>query len=241
MQQGDFKPNVLKSTDRGKTWTSIAANLPERDCVWCLAEDHVNKDLLFAGTEFGLYFTVDGGKQWVQLRGGVPTIPFRDIIIQRREGDLVCATFGRGFFVLDDIAPLRHLTPKNLAKEGVLFPVRKAYNFKEQTKDVLAAGSYAAANPPRGAVFTYFLREPWAKDVKVVLTVTDSSGTMTPIAGTNSPGINRVSWEPEVVGKAARFQVSLGKQVGTTLTAIGESQSFEVVPLVGGGMGTKKY
>jgi photosystem II stability/assembly factor-like uncharacterized protein len=101
-QRGDFKPYLLRSTDRGKTWTSVAGDLPARHPVWSVVEDHVNRDLLFAGTEFGLFFTVDGGKHWVPLRGGAPTIAIRDLDIQRRENDLVCATFGRGFFVLDD-------------------------------------------------------------------------------------------------------------------------------------------
>ncbi len=90
LQRGDFKPYLLKSTDRGKTWTSIVSNLPQNHQVWCVVEDHVNKDLLFVGTEFGLFCTVDGGKNWVQLKGGLPVVAFRDLEIQRRENDLVC-------------------------------------------------------------------------------------------------------------------------------------------------------
>src|SRR5207244_2058568 len=104
-QRGDFKPYLLKSADRGKTWTSIVGDLPGHHQVWCIVEDHVNKNLLFAGTEFGLFFTVDGGKNWVQLKGNVPTVAFRDLEIQKRENDLVCATFGRGFYILDDYTP----------------------------------------------------------------------------------------------------------------------------------------
>jgi photosystem II stability/assembly factor-like uncharacterized protein len=227
-QRGDFKPYVLKSSDRGKTWTSIAADLPERHVVWSLAEDHVNKDLLFAGTEFGLFCTVDGGKRWLQLRGGVPTIAFRDMEIQRRENDLVCATFGRGFFVLDDYTPLRHLTANNLSRDGVLFPVRKVLQFKVQPVDKIAKEQYFAANPPAGAVFTYFLRAALPEGAKLVLTVTDSKGGKLQFPGPGTPGLHRVSCE---IDQPGRCEVSLGKQVGTTLTPIGESQSFEVVPL----------
>ena len=105
----DFKPYLLKSTDAGKTWTSIAGNLPENGPVLAFAEDPVNANLLFAGTEFGAFFTIDGGAHWVRLKGGLPTIAVRDMVIQAREGDLVIATFGRGFYVLDDISPLRQI------------------------------------------------------------------------------------------------------------------------------------
>ena len=93
--------------------------------MWSVVEDHVNKDLLFVGTEFGLFFTVDGGKQWLPLKTGVPTVAFRDLAIHKRDNDLVAATFGRGFYVLDDYTPLRHLTAETLAKPAALFPVRR--------------------------------------------------------------------------------------------------------------------
>src|SRR4029079_11448656 len=101
-QTGDYKPYLLKSTDRGRTFTSIAGNLPALHDVWAIAQDHVNGDLLFAGTEFGLFFTVDGGRQWTQLKGGMPVTQVRDLKLQKRESDVVMATFGRGFYVLDD-------------------------------------------------------------------------------------------------------------------------------------------
>jgi Uncharacterized protein related to plant photosystem II stability/assembly factor len=103
----DFKAYLLKSSDAGKTWNSIAGDLPENGPVLAFAEDTVNENLLFAGTEVGVFFTIDGGQHWVRLKGGLPTIAVRDIVIQAREGDLVIATFGRGFYVLDDITPLR--------------------------------------------------------------------------------------------------------------------------------------
>ena len=106
-KNGDFKPYIYKSTNHGGSWTSIAGDLPANGPVLAFAEDHVNPDLLFVGTEFGLFFTVDGGKKWIRLRTNLPTIPVRDLAIQERENDLVLATFGRGFYVLDDYSPLR--------------------------------------------------------------------------------------------------------------------------------------
>ncbi|MCK5367291.1 MAG: glycosyl hydrolase, partial [Cyclobacteriaceae bacterium] len=105
-KKGDFKPYLMKSNDAGKSWISIASNLPERGSVYAIAEDHVNPSLLFAGTEFGVFFTLNRGKKWTQFKSGLPTVAIRDIEIQKRENDLVLASFGRSFYVLDDYSPL---------------------------------------------------------------------------------------------------------------------------------------
>ncbi len=162
---GDYKPYFLKSEDRGKTWTNIASDLPQRTIVWSMAQDHVNKDLIFAGTEFGIYSTVDGGKHWIKLSGGVPTISFRDIEVQERDSDLVGASFGRGFFVLDDYSPLREASEQAFGQESILFPVKKALLYIPQMplqgsgKSSLGDSFYLAPNPPFGAVFTYYLKD----------------------------------------------------------------------------------
>ncbi|HYG65125.1 MAG TPA: glycosyl hydrolase [Thermoanaerobaculia bacterium] len=164
-KMGDFKPYVLRSTDRGRTWTSIAGDLPERGTVYALVEDPDAPGLLFAGTEFGLFFTRDGGKRWVRLRGGLPTIQVRDLAIQRREKDLVVGTFGRGIYILDDYTPLRHGTPEALEREAALFPVRTAWLYSPSSplgyrgKSFQGDSLYTAPNPPFGAVFTYHLKE----------------------------------------------------------------------------------
>lgn len=167
-KNGDFKPYVLKSTDTGKTWVSISSNLPERGSVYALAEDHVNRNLLFAGTEFGLFVSVDGGKNWKPLKSGLPTIAVRDIAIQKRENDLVLATFGRGFYILDDYTPLRSLAKEILNSGAHIFPVKDALMYMESSP--LGSGGAAGKgfqgemyfneeNPPLGAVFTYHLKE----------------------------------------------------------------------------------
>jgi photosystem II stability/assembly factor-like uncharacterized protein len=164
-KMSDFKPYLLKSTDEGKSWSSIASDLPARGSVWAFAEDHVDPALLFAGTEFGLFFTVDGGGHWVQLKGKFPVIPVRDIALQKRENDLVVATFGRGFYVLDDYTPLRGLRAETLEKDAVQFPIKKAALYQPTNwlglKDKAFQGEsfYTAANPPFGAVFTYYLKD----------------------------------------------------------------------------------
>jgi len=165
-KNGDFKPYAAKSTDRGQTWTSIAGDLPERGMVWALAEDHVKPGLLFAGTEFGVFFTLDDGAKWIQLKGGMPTVAVRDLAIQQRENDLAVGTFGRGFYILDDYTPLRHVTEQVLEQDTVVFPVKNALSYIEQSRLGLPLEKafqgdhfYSAANPAFGAVFTYYLKD----------------------------------------------------------------------------------
>ena len=161
----DFKPYLLRSSDGGKSWTSIAGNLPENGPVLAFAEDTVNANLLFAGTEFGAFFTVDGGSHWVQLKGGLPTIAVRDMVIQAREGDLVIATFGRGFYVLDDISALRQIKAESLEHSAAMFPVKDSLLYIERhplggpKKGFQGDAFYTADNPPYGAVFTAYLKE----------------------------------------------------------------------------------
>lgn len=157
-KNGDFKPYVLKSTDTGRNWTSIASNIPGNTMVWRLVQDHVKKDLLFAATEYGIYFTPDGGRKWIKLKGGIPTISFRDLTIQRRENDLVCASFGRGFYILDDYSPLREIKAGGLSDEMLMFPVKDAWLYVPRSATGgQGASRYVAENPPFGAGITYYL------------------------------------------------------------------------------------
>ena len=164
-KMGDFKPYVLKSADRGRTWVSIAGDLPQRGTVYAVVEDPQDRNLLFAGTEFGLFFTPDGGKKWIQLKGGLPTIQVRDLAIQEREDDLVLATFGRGFYILDDLAALRGLDAAKLGAPAILFPAGKAQLFVpgsrigDRERGFLGETYYPAANPPFGATFTWYLKD----------------------------------------------------------------------------------
>jgi photosystem II stability/assembly factor-like uncharacterized protein len=156
---GDFSPYLVKSTDTGRSWTDISGDLPARHIVWRVVQDHVDPDLLFAATEFGVFFTADSGQEWVKL-GGAPTIAFRDIVIQREHEDVVAASFGRGIFVLDDYTPLREAAAEGLTSEAVLFETRPALWYEPaDVEDSQGANQYAAENPPFGAVFTYWLRD----------------------------------------------------------------------------------
>lgn len=172
-KMADFKPYILKSDDRGRSWDLLTAGLPANGPAYTITEDNLEKNLLFAGTEYGLYFSINGGNNWRQLKSGLPTIAIRDLAIQERESDLVLASFGRSFYILDDYSPLRHLAkkPEVLKSEGQIFPVKKALLFMETRWGPGAQGSnfYQAENPAFGATFTYFLRDTIRslKDIRV--------------------------------------------------------------------------
>jgi len=295
-QLGDYKPYLVRSTDRGRTWTNITGNLPAKHDVWSVVQDHVNGNLLFAGTEFGVFVSVDGGANWAALKGGLPSIQVRDMQVQKRETDLAIATFGRGFYVLDDYSALREVTPASLAEEARLFPLRHAYSFN--TTGLGPAGSagigtlsgnWQVANPPFGAVFTYNVRQTLPADTKLVLTIENQAGTQVRRCELDKTlGLRRVAWglvpdapptgrggaSPGAAGGTGgrgagapdstaasgppalasctvapgrgigggrggggqrvpngAYTASIGKMVGTTVTPIGPSQGFLVLPL----------
>lgn len=163
-KRGDFQPYIVKSTDRGQTWTLLQGNLPERGSVYTIAQDHEDKDLLFCGTEYGCFTSLNGGANWVELSSGLPTIAIRDIEIQRSHNDLVLASFGRGFFILDDYSPLRSIEPETM-EDARMFPIAAAKMFETTAPYALGgrafqgANFFTAPNPTYGATFTYQLTE----------------------------------------------------------------------------------
>jgi photosystem II stability/assembly factor-like uncharacterized protein len=162
-KRGDYEPYVMKSENRGRSWKSITGNLPERGSAHTIVEDHVDPDLLFVGTEFGLFVTQDGGNSWSELEGNFPTIAVRDIEIQKRENDLVVGTFGRGIYILDDYSALR--TKQNALANEHLFEVRDPWLYIEgdlwdsREKGSMGAAFFNSPNPPFGAVMTYYLKD----------------------------------------------------------------------------------
>ena len=164
-KKGDFLPYVYKSMDKGKTWTSITANLPTRGSTYAIAQDHIDPNLLFVGTEFGLFVSNNGGVSWIQMKSGLPTIAVRDIAIQKRENDLVLGTFGRGFYVLDDYSALRNINEETLSTPGVLFSVRDPLLYEPSYPMGLPGQSfqgdsyYRGENLPSVAMFTYYLKD----------------------------------------------------------------------------------
>ena len=167
-QMGDFTPYVLKSTDLGRSWTSISGDLPKSGSVYAFVQDSKHPGMLFVGTEFGVYFTPDGGTKWVQLKGGMPVQCVRDLAIQRRDDALVVCSFSRGFYILDDLAPVRALASEaSLAAEATLLPVRDALLYIPASpmggsgKAEQGARFFVGENPPLGATFMYWLKDGW--------------------------------------------------------------------------------
>ncbi|MBQ4914588.1 glycosyl hydrolase [Maribacter sp. MMG018] len=162
---GDFTPYLFMSTDRGRSWKSIVGDLPNNTIVWVIKQDPINKNLLFIGTEYGIYFSINKGVNWIPLKSGVPTIPFRDLELHARDHDLVGASFGRGFYVLDDYTPLREIATTINSKTNKLFSLRDAWWYvpyvpmQAKGMPTLGTTSYAADNPPFGALFTYYLND----------------------------------------------------------------------------------
>jgi len=161
-KRDDFKPYLFISKDKGKTWTSISGNLPENGTVHSIEQDFRQPGLLFAGTEFGIFFSTNMGTEWTQLEAGIPDVAVRDIVLQERESDLVLATFGRGFYILDDYSPLRELS----ADKDIINEDAHLFNIKDPKLFIQSGGKYGqgatlfhAPNPEFGAVFTYYLKE----------------------------------------------------------------------------------
>jgi photosystem II stability/assembly factor-like uncharacterized protein len=191
----DFSPHAFKTTDYGQTWTEIKGNLPARGYVHVVREDTKVKDLLFCGTELGVFASWDGGRNWLSIRNNVPTVAVNDIAIHPREGDLILGTHGRGVWILDNITPLRQLA-EAMAQDAFLFDIRPAYRWYVWGKDSnLGQKTFTAPNPPAGAMIDYYLKS----DVQgpITITVADRSGkTIRTIrSAANRAGVNRATWD----------------------------------------------
>lgn len=160
LKRDDFKAYVLRSNDKGRSWVSISANLPNEP-VHTIAQDFIQPDLLFAGTEFSFYFSLDGGKIWTKLSSGLPDISVRDIAIQEEESDLAIATFGRGFYILHDYSPLRTISAASLNQnQALLFPIKDALMYLHRDgRYGTGSTHFTAPNPDFGATITYYLKE----------------------------------------------------------------------------------
>jgi hypothetical protein len=191
----DLKPYVFKTTDFGRTWSSVSGNLPQYGNVQTIREDLKNPNLLFAGTEFGLYVSVDQGKSWEKFMNDYPTVRTDEVLIHPRDGDLIVATHGRGIFIADDITALQQFTPAVQAADVFLFDIRPAVNYvRDMTGNANTGGQreWSAPSAPRGTAISYYLKS--AAPGAVTLTVTDACGGVQTVPTTTRAGINRVQW-----------------------------------------------
>jgi photosystem II stability/assembly factor-like uncharacterized protein len=172
---GDYNPYIFQSSNKGKTWKNITNNLPENTLLWRYVQDHEDKDLMFLGTEFGVYFSNNGGKKWIKINNGLPNISVRDIAIQQRENDLILGTFGRGIYILDDYSSLRDFKSSEIQKEAKLFtPSNTNWYFEKRIlggskKASQGDNFFIAENPPFGVEFTYYLKEKYLSNQEIRL------------------------------------------------------------------------
>lgn len=194
-QDNDYAPYFFKTTDYGRTWKKITAGLPARGWAHVIREDPRDRNLLYAGTENGIYASWNGGERWVSIRDEMPAVPVRDLQVHARDNDLIVATHGRGMYILDDLTPLQRLADAT-ATDVFLFDVRPATRWVVAGRDGdLGQRAWTGRNPPNGAIISYYLRSP-AKDA-VTLTIADAGGRL--IRELRNPprdsGVNRTAWD----------------------------------------------
>lgn len=196
-QVNNRDPYVYKTTDYGETWKSISSDIPKSvfSYAHCVREDPVRKGLLYLGTENALYVSFDDGANWVALQTNLPHAPLHWMVIQEHFSDLVVATYGRGFWILDDITPIQQLTPQVLKSDVHLFTPRPVYRFRSVTRSQSFPNDLCfGRNPPYGASINYYLKIPPKGDVRI--TILDANGQeVRSIRGAKRPGINRVWWD----------------------------------------------
>ncbi|MCS7312100.1 MAG: hypothetical protein NZ742_04205, partial [Acidobacteria bacterium] len=195
----DFRPYVFKTTDFGQTWTNITGNLPEKGYVHVLREDPRNPNVLYVGTELGIFVSFTGGRQWVPLQmKNLPTVAVHDIQVHPRDNDLIVGTHGRGIWILDDITFLQVLPTVDLQKPAYLLPLRPALLFDTiRTRITLGDKPFRAENPPYGALITYYLREPPDERVEVKIQILRPDGKVIRELKKlpREKGLNRIAWD----------------------------------------------
>ncbi len=237
----DFAPYIYTSDDQGETWRSISSNLPPAGWVNVIAEHHQNHNLLFAGTETGLFVTIDRGRHWTRLKGNFPTVPVDDLKIHPRDNDLVVGTHGRSIYVLDDLNALAQLTPQVLSSEAALFDSRPATEYLYWKNESYGGQrQYVGTNPPDGSIVSYFLGLGSGSDAvlcdEVSLVIRDGDGKiLRHLEPSQNPGINRVVWDlridpPEAVRGSRGPQVPPGTYtVELTACAPLQQESLQVL------------
>ena len=196
----NIKPYLFKTTDFGKHWSSITGNLPEKGSTYVIREDVANPNVLFCGTEFGVYVTIDGGMKWARLKGNLPTSGVRAMVIHQRERELVVGTFGRDIWVTD-IAPLEELSDSLLASPVHLFKTKRATSYKlretygNTIEELNGDMFFRGENPPFGAEIVYYLKEDLHDSVAIAISSPASTSPVRSLKGPGSPGMHRVPWD----------------------------------------------
>lgn len=194
----DYKPYVFKTTDGGRNFTNITGNLPEKSYVHVVREDFRNPNLLYAGTELGLYASYNGGRTWFELNmKNFPRVAVHDIVVHPRDNDLILATHGRSLWVFDDAAPIQQMNETIMQSANYLFDIRPAYRFSTMmTRYGIGDKPFQGANPPNGAIITYFLKDKPDEKTQLKLEISDASGKKIAEVRNLSKerGLNRAVW-----------------------------------------------
>jgi len=204
----DYRPYIFKTTDGGRTWTNITGNLPENAYVWVVREDPKNPNLLYAGTELGLYVSYTGGTNWIPLRmKNLPTVAVHDILIHPRENDLILGTHGRSIWIFDDATPIQQMGPEIAMSDVHLFDIRPALRFTTRfARYGIGNKVFTGPNPPYGALITYYLREKPDEKTTVKIQILDGAGRvireLTQIP--KEKGLNRTAWDLRYEGPKLR-------------------------------------
>jgi len=192
----DLKPYVYVTHDYGASWQSIANDLPPYGNIQVVREDPKNRDLLYVGTEFALFVSTNGGREWKRFMNDFPTVRVDDILVHPRDGDLIVATHGRSVLIADDITPLQQLTPAVLSEDATLFDIRPAVAYLTDvtlSQQIGGQKLFVGENAPRGTAINYYLKAPVAGDVSI--SIADASGRVVrTLEGTKNAGVNRVMW-----------------------------------------------
>lgn len=211
-RHGIFKPFVFKTTDYGKTWTSISSNLPATHPVYVIKEDPKNPNLLFVGTEFGIFYSINGGQAWGRLNNNLPTVAVYDLIVHPRDNDLIVATHGRGIWIMDDITPLQQASKEVISSEAHLFDNRPVTQWlRIQPQGTGGTFGFRGQNPTRDAAINYHLGPSVSGDVAFeIADITGKSKRTYKVPA--KPGVNRLAWDmrfdptPEQLEQFKRFQ-----------------------------------
>jgi len=204
----DFKPYIFKTTDTGKSWTNISGNLPAKAYVQVVREDPKNTNLLYAGTELGLFASYNGGKEWFPLNlKNLPNVAVHDILIHPRENDLILATHGRSIWIFDDASVIQKMTPEIMSGNAYLFPVRPALRYASRfTRYGAGDKQFAGPNPPAGALITYYLKDKLDEKATIKLQIFDSAGKL--VQDIERPSrekaLNRTAWNLRLGGPEVR-------------------------------------
>ena len=194
-RSANFEPWVFKTTDYGRTWKNISSNLPRHHPVYVLHEDPKNPNLLFVGTEFAIFYSINGGESWTRLNNNLPTVAIHDLVIHPRENDLIAGTHGRGIWILDDISALQRATPEVLSSEAHLFDVRRAIQWLEiEPQGTGGSLAFHGENPTKNVIIHYYTRSGVSSDVtfEIAGVLRERKRTYTVSA---EPGISRLEWD----------------------------------------------